>query len=83
MAGTFGFGTAGSSPPKRRTRRPDLLVYGEGTVYLLHAATPTGHAWIDEHISPDAPRLGAGVAVEHRYLRDIIFGAVADGLVVR
>jgi hypothetical protein len=79
MTGEFGFGAAGSSPP-RQTRRPDLVVHGAGTVYLL---SPVGHAWIEDHISPEASRLGTAVAAEHRFILDIVRGAVRDGLRVR
>jgi hypothetical protein len=78
----FGFGAAGSSPPGK-TRRADLLVHGEGTVYLIHAVRPVGHAWIERHIVPDALRLGTAVAVEHRFIIDIVLAAIRDGLVVR
>jgi len=80
MSGQFGFGAAGTSPPQKRRRRPDLLVCGEGTVYLLHASSRRGAAWIEDHLPGDAPRLGSGIAVEHRYIADIVRGAVADGL---
>lgn len=67
-------------------RKPDLLVYADGpvcTVYLLHAASRAGAGWIAEHIPHDAQWLGTGVAVEHRYIGDIVAGALADGLRVR
>ena len=66
-----------------RTRKPDLLVHGGGTVYTLHAVSRRGERWITEHIADDARRLGDAVAVEHRYIADIVRGAVADGLRVR
>jgi hypothetical protein len=64
-------------------RRLDLLVYSEGphpSVYLVLPRTAAGDAWLAEHISPDAQRIGSSVAVEHRFIRDIVRGAVADGL---
>jgi hypothetical protein len=82
MSGQFGFGATGGSPP-RTSPRPDLIVHGEGTIYLIHAVTDAGHGWIEAHLSSDAPRLGTAVAVEHRYIRDIVLGASRDGLVVR
>ncbi len=73
------FKTNGSSPPQH----PDLLVSGGGTLFLLFATSPTGESWIEEHIPDDAQWFAGGVAVEHRYILDIITGAVADGLRVR
>jgi hypothetical protein len=62
----------------------DLLVQGGGSVYLLRAASPHGEAWIEEHIPADALRFAGGaVVVEHRYIHDIVAGAVRDGLRVR
>ena len=62
----------------------DLLVHGGGTVYLLRAVSPRGEAWIAENISADAMRFSGGaVVVEHRYIHDIVAGAIRDGLRVR
>ncbi len=61
----------------------DLIVHGGGTVYILRPTTPTGEAWIEEHIQADAFPFGGGVVVEHRYIRDIVVGAISDGLKVR
>jgi len=58
----------------------DLLVYGGGSVYLVRPTGPLGVAWVDQHISPDATWFGGAVAVEHRYLADLLHGAVDDGL---
>ena len=66
-----------------RQRKPDLLVTGGGTLYLLFATSPAGETWIEEHIPDDAQWFAGGVAVEHRYVRDIVAGAVSDGLRVR
>jgi hypothetical protein len=60
----------------------DLLVSGGGTVYLLHPTSSRGSEWISEHIPADAQRLGSAVAVEHRYIGDIVTGAAGDGLQV-
>ncbi len=63
-----------------RQRKPDLLVHGSGTIYTLHAVSRRGQRWIGQHIADDAPRLGTAIAVEHRFIRDIVLGARADGL---
>ena len=72
------FQTGGTSPP-----RPDLLVSGGGTLFLLFATSPRGDAWIEDHIPDDAQWFSGGVAVEHRYIGDIVAGAISDGLRVR
>ena len=58
--------------------RIDFEISGGGTVYLLHP-----HSWIAEHLPADAMRLGDAVAVEWRYIGDVVGGAIADGLRVR
>lgn len=72
-----------------RTRKrtiADFFVTGEGpftTVYLLHPLTDAAREWVAEHLPEDAQRLGNGIAVEHRFIRDIVDGARNDGLAVR
>ncbi len=82
MSGQFGFGSAGSSPP-RTTRHPDLLAHGHGSLSLLRAPSPRGQCWIDEHIAADRQEWAGAIGVEHRVILDSVRGAVADGLRVR
>jgi len=65
------------------TSKSDIVVYDGGTGVVLRPTSRRGTRWLTEHIAPDALRLGAAVCVEHRYVGDIVAGAVADGLVVR
>jgi hypothetical protein len=53
-----------------------------GSIALVVAATPAGQEWLDQHIEPDALRWCNGVAVEHRYLDDMVHGMINDGLEV-
>jgi len=72
---------------KARKENPaDFLVTGEGqftTVYLLHPITDAAREWVAEHLPEDAQHLGESIAVEHRYIHDIVDGARNDGLAVR
>jgi hypothetical protein len=64
----------------------DFSIEGEGrfcAVYLLRPLTPAGFDWVEEHIPEDAQRLGNAVAVEHRYISDIVAGIQDDGLAVQ
>ena len=63
--------------------RIDFEISGGGTVYLLHPLTRAARTWVEEHLPTDAMRLGDAVAVEWRYIGDIVGGAISDGLVVR
>jgi hypothetical protein len=63
--------------------RIDFEISGGGTVYLLHPLTRAAHAWIAEHLPADVICLGDAVAIEWRYICDIVGGAIVDGLRVR
>jgi len=64
-------------------QRTDFKISGGGTIYLLHPLTRAARDWVDEHLPADAMWFGNAVAVEHRYIGDIVEGAIGDGLVVR
>ena len=64
-------------------RRVDLLVRGEGSIYLLRPASRRGQRWIDEHVSDDHQEWAGAIVVEHRFIGDIVRGAIANGLRVR
>jgi len=61
----------------------DLKVQNHGTIFLLVPITPAGEAWCDEHLPEDRTYWGKATVVEHRYISDIVEGAIADGLEVR
>lgn len=84
MTGNFGFGSAGSSPPQHDTRS-DVTVENHGSIFILRSITDRGHAWIEEHCASDGYQpFGDGARlVDHRYIADIVAGALADGLRVR
>lgn len=58
----------------------DFSVENHGSIVLLRPLTPAAEAWIEEHIPDDAQTFGNAIAVEPRYIQDIINGIVADGL---
>jgi hypothetical protein len=64
-------------------RRADLDVQGRGSVYLLRPVSPRGASWVAEHIPSDAMRFAGAIVMEHRYIYNIVAGALADGLRVR
>ena len=61
----------------------DFTVSGGGSLYLLCPHTDAARTWLDEHVGEDAQYLGPNLAVEHRYISDIVEGARGDGLVVQ
>jgi hypothetical protein len=64
-------------------RRGDLVVHGGGSIYLLCPTSPRGQRWIDEHVSDDRQEWAGAIVAEHRFVGDIVRGAIADGLAVR
>jgi hypothetical protein len=64
-------------------RQGDLLVHGEGSIYLLRATSKRGQIWIAERISDDSQEWAGAIVVEHRYIGEIVRGALTDGLQVR
>jgi len=64
-------------------RRADPHVQGSGSVYLPRPVSRCGASWVAEHIPSDARRFAGAIAVEHRYIYDIVVGALADGLRMR
>lgn len=62
----------------------DFTVQGEGSVYLLQPLTPAAKEWIESHLATQSwQRFGTAIAIEHRYICDIVDGIKADGLAVR
>lgn len=67
-------------------RPTDVQVYAEApfsTIYLVTPLTEAGREWISENVSDDATWFGGALAVEHRYITDLVAGMQGDGLEVR
>lgn len=62
------------------TRQTDLEFRHEGSLFLVIPFTQEGRDWLNEHIAEDAQWWAGGVAVEPRYVEDILVGAQDDGL---
>jgi hypothetical protein len=60
----------------------DFQVQNHGTVYMLVPVSLAALEWVEEHTPADAMRLGRSVAVEHRFIEDIVDGIEGDGLAV-
>ena len=64
-------------------RHGDVTVIGGGTVYLLHLHSREARDWVEQNVRGERQMLGQGLAVEHRYVLDVVLGMRADGLEVR
>lgn len=60
----------------------DFRVENHGSIFLVAALTDAAHEWIEDHIPEDAMFFGGKLAVEHRFIEDIVNGMLGDGLVI-
>ena len=73
---------ASGTSPTADANRPDFFVENHGTIFLLRPLIPAASSWIEGNPPEDGQTLGNAVAVEHRYIADIVRGAQADGPVL-
>jgi hypothetical protein len=59
----------------------DILAQDEGTIWVLSPVTDRAKHWIEEHVEVQTT-WGDGIVVEHRYVHDLVEGAMFDGLTV-
>jgi hypothetical protein len=69
--------------PEGRSPASDFEVENHFSLYLLRPLTTEAWDWIEEHLSTDCNWFANAVAVEHRYIADIVNGIRADGLSVQ
>ena len=72
------FHTSGSSP----TEKPvfDFAVRDEGTIWLFTPLTPAAFEFLSECIQNDAQCFGPSLAVEHRFVYELLIGLREHGL---
>ena len=61
--------------------KADFTVLGAGSIYLLTAHSADAGDWVDSHLH-DCGALPHCVAVECRFIQDICFGILGDGLTI-
>ena len=59
---------------------PDYRVENHGSLALVYPISQDAKNWIDENVSSDSQWFGGGLAVEPRYLGDLVDGMRAAGL---
>lgn len=60
----------------------DFTLTDGGSVCLLTPTTSDARRWLDENIGEDALYLGQGIAIERKYVQQILDGIQADGFEV-
>ena len=58
----------------------DFDVVNGGSVFLLIPNTEAAEAWVGENLPENPLTFGRGIAVEARYIGDILHGIQEDGL---
>lgn len=62
----------------------DLVTVNNGSFVILRPLTRRGTIWCRRNLSGDAlPKRWRNIAVDYRYISDIVHNAVRDGLYVR
>jgi len=63
----------------------DVRIENHGSLFLVRPQNSTAREWIDDNVSVDGPWqwFGGALAVEGRYVVDLVNGMRQDGLVVR
>ena len=58
----------------------DFIVSNHGTIFLLQPLTAAAKEWVAEHLPEDHQTFGSSIAVEHRFILDIVDGIRNNGL---
>jgi hypothetical protein len=62
--------------------QPDVVVTNHGSIATLALKTQAARDWVSENIPDDAPWFGGQLAVEPRFVDNVVDGMMGDGLVV-
>ena len=60
--------------------QPDYRVTDAGSIILVHPLTPACTVWFDENLPEEVSFFGNALAVERRYIGDLLTGMSNDGL---
>lgn len=58
----------------------DAFVENHGTVALVRPVSDLARGWIEDNVGDDAQFFGGALAVEPRYVEELVEGMLADGL---
>ena len=58
----------------------DFHLADHGSVVLLTPRTDAARDWVEDNLPDDVQMLGNGIAIEGRYVGDILTGIECDGL---
>jgi len=58
----------------------DFSLANHGTIFILTPLTADATDWTDTNLPAGCLQWAGGLAIEHRYIRDILTGLCGDGL---
>jgi hypothetical protein len=61
---------------------PDFIFTNHGSICTVAPTNPEAEEWVRYNVDPGAQWFGRGVAVEPRYVNDLVEAAICDGLTV-
>jgi hypothetical protein len=61
---------------------PDFVLQNHFSLVLLIPQTDEARAWVEENIPDEVPRWCGAVAIEPRYVENVVWGINGDGLTV-
>lgn len=65
-----------------RQPQPDFRLDDHGSIIVLTPMSSAAKDWREAHLPEDAMTWGPGVAIERRFVGDILSGITEDGLTV-
>jgi hypothetical protein len=80
--GPTGQAASDSAANDNRTAEPDFDLHDHGSIVVLVPRSAAAAEWRAEHLPEDAMEWAGGVAIERRYVPDILDGIAGDGLTV-
>jgi hypothetical protein len=60
----------------------DFTIHDGGSIVLLRPVSNAARDWADTFLPPDAQTLGPSIAIERRYIGDIVEGIIDAGLTI-
>jgi hypothetical protein len=66
----------------RVVAHPDFLIENHGSLFLVRGQNTYATDWLIEHTDDSSQWLGAALAVEHRYIHDLVAHLQSDGFIV-
>jgi len=62
------------------TKDTDATLVDHGSIVLLTPLSQEARDWITAYLPENTMRLGNAIAIERRYVPDIVEGLIADGI---